>query len=72
MNGFSYIEPFLDPWDESYLIMMNDVFDMFLVGDGYHSLVFRYVRSQSCSSGMLGYLRFAVVEELGSDGAILH
>jgi hypothetical protein len=45
LNGFSYIEPSLDPWDELYLVPMDDVFDMFLVGDG-HLL---------CSSGMLGH-----------------
>jgi hypothetical protein len=28
--GFSYIEPFLKPWDEAYLILVNDGFDMFM------------------------------------------
>jgi hypothetical protein len=30
VDGFSYIEPSLHPWDETYLIMINDVFGMFL------------------------------------------
>jgi hypothetical protein len=30
INGFPYVEPSLDPWDEAYLIMMNDHFDVFL------------------------------------------
>ena len=30
VNGFSYIKPTLHPWDEAYLIMVNDGFDMFL------------------------------------------
>ena len=30
IDGFSYIEPTLHPWDEAYLIMLNDGFDMFL------------------------------------------
>ena len=30
IDGFSYIEPTLHPWDEAYLIMVNDGFDMFL------------------------------------------
>jgi hypothetical protein len=30
VNGFPYIEPSLHPWDESYLIMMDDHFDVFL------------------------------------------
>jgi hypothetical protein len=30
IDGFSCIEPYLHSWDEAYLIMVNDVFDMFL------------------------------------------
>ena len=30
VNGFSYIEPSLHPWNEAYLIMMDDHFDVFL------------------------------------------
>jgi hypothetical protein len=30
INGFPYIEPSLHPWDEAYLIVMNDCFDVFL------------------------------------------
>ena len=30
IDGFPYIKPFLHPWDEAYLIMMNDIFDVFL------------------------------------------
>ena len=30
IDGFPYIEPSLNPWDEAYLIMMNDHFDVFL------------------------------------------
>ena len=30
VNGFSYTEPSLHPWDEAYLIVVNDGFDMFL------------------------------------------
>ncbi|ERE86528.1 hypothetical protein H671_2g4366 [Cricetulus griseus] len=30
IDGFSYVEPSLHPWDEAYLIMMNDFSDMFL------------------------------------------
>jgi hypothetical protein len=29
-DGFLYIEPSLHPWDEAYLIMINDNFDVFL------------------------------------------
>jgi hypothetical protein len=28
--GFPYIKPPLHPWDEAYLIMMDDHFDVFL------------------------------------------
>jgi hypothetical protein len=27
IDGFPYIEPSLHPWDEAYLIMMDDHFD---------------------------------------------
>jgi hypothetical protein len=30
IDGFSYIQLSLHPWDEAYLIMVNDVFDVFL------------------------------------------
>jgi hypothetical protein len=30
VDGFLYIEPSLHPWDEAYLIMMDDCFDVFL------------------------------------------
>jgi hypothetical protein len=30
VDGFLYIEPSLHPWDEAYLIMMDDWNDMFL------------------------------------------
>jgi hypothetical protein len=30
VDGFPYIEPSLQPWDEAYLIMMDDRFDGFL------------------------------------------
>jgi hypothetical protein len=29
-NGMLYIEPTSHPWDETYLIMLNDGFNMFL------------------------------------------
>jgi hypothetical protein len=30
VDGFLYIKPSLHPWDEAYLIMMDDRFDAFL------------------------------------------
>jgi hypothetical protein len=30
INGFSYVELSLHPWDETYLIMVDDAFDAFL------------------------------------------
>jgi hypothetical protein len=30
INGFFYIEPTLHPWDEAYLILVNDDFDVCL------------------------------------------
>jgi hypothetical protein len=29
IDGFSYIEPSLHRWDEAYLIIVDDVFDVF-------------------------------------------
>jgi hypothetical protein len=31
VNGFSYIEPNLHPWDEAYLIVVNDVLMWFWI-----------------------------------------
>jgi hypothetical protein len=30
VDGFPYIEPSLHPWDEAYLIMMDDPFNLLL------------------------------------------
>jgi hypothetical protein len=30
VDGFLYTEPSLHPWDEAYLIMVTDCFDVFL------------------------------------------
>lgn len=30
INRFSYVEPFLYLWDEDNLVMVDDIFDMFL------------------------------------------
>jgi hypothetical protein len=30
IDGFPYIQPSLHPWDEAYLIMVKDGFDVFL------------------------------------------
>jgi hypothetical protein len=30
IDGFSYVKPSLHPWNEAYLVMMDDCFDEFL------------------------------------------
>ena len=30
VDGFPYIKPSMHPWDEAYLVMMSDRFDVFL------------------------------------------
>jgi hypothetical protein len=30
IDGFPYVEPSLNPWDEAYMTMMDDRFDVFL------------------------------------------
>jgi hypothetical protein len=34
IEGFLYIEQSLHPWDEAYLILMDDHFDVFFLGLG--------------------------------------
>ena len=31
VDGFPYIEPSLHPWDETYLVRMDDCFDVFWI-----------------------------------------
>ena len=46
-DGFLYIEPSLHPWDEAYLIVVNDHFDVFLdsVGKNFIQYVTIYVHT---------------------------
>ena len=39
VDGFLYIEPSLHPWDETYLVRMDDCFDVFLDGLGMRVIV---------------------------------
>ena len=39
VNGFSYIEPTLHPWDEAYLFFMNDGFDYGIPNHYYYSII---------------------------------
>ena len=41
--GFPYIEPSLHPWDEAYLIIMNDCFDVFLDSVGKDFIEYFYI-----------------------------
>jgi hypothetical protein len=40
VDGFLYIEPSLHPWDEAYLIVVNDRFDVFLDLVGKNFIIF--------------------------------
>jgi hypothetical protein len=42
IDGFSYIKPPLHPWDEAYLIMVDNMFDVFL------DLVCKYLIEYFC------------------------
>ena len=42
IDGFSYTAPALHPWDETYLVMMDDVFDLL------PDLVFEYFIEYFC------------------------
>ena len=38
VNKFSFIKPTLHPWNEAYLILVNDGFDVFLEGPSMAAL----------------------------------
>jgi hypothetical protein len=42
-DEFPYIEPSLHPWDEAYLTMLNDHFDMFLDSVGKNFIEYFYI-----------------------------
>ena len=45
IDGFPYIKPSLHPWDEAYLVMMDDHFDVFLdsVCENFTEYFFIYI-----------------------------
>jgi hypothetical protein len=63
IDGFPYIEPSLHPWDEAYLTVVNDSFDVFLdivenfIGYfciGEIDLKFSFFVGSLCSCGICG------------------
>jgi hypothetical protein len=56
IDGFLYIEPSLHPWDEAYLIMIDDVFDVFL------DLVCKYFIEYFCINVLFQF--FGIVWEV--------
>ena len=42
-DGFLYTEPSLHPWDEVYLIVVNDHFDVFLDSVGKNFLEYFHI-----------------------------
>ena len=40
IDGFLYIEPSLHPWDETYLVRMDDCFDVFLDSVSENFIIF--------------------------------
>ena len=51
IDGSQYIEPSLHPWDETYLIVVNDHFDVFLnsVGKIIIEYFCIYIQKGNCS-----------------------
>jgi hypothetical protein len=43
IDGFPYIEPSQQPWDEAYLIVMNNCFDVFLDSVGKNYIDYFYI-----------------------------
>ena len=50
VEGFSYIKPSLHPWNESYLVTMDDRFDVFL---------------DSVSENFIEYFALIFIREIG-------
>ena len=48
-DGFPYIKQFLHPWDEAYLVMMDDRFDVFmdLVSENFIEYFFIDIKKKS-------------------------
>jgi hypothetical protein len=42
-DGFQYVEPSLHPWEEAYLIMMDDRFDVFLASVCKNFSIFAFI-----------------------------
>ena len=47
IDGFPYIEPSLHPWDEAYLVMMDDRFDVFLDSFGENFIEYLFLHRYS-------------------------
>jgi hypothetical protein len=59
INGFSYIEPTLHSWDEVFLIVVNDGFDVFL-----DSVCENFIDSQDSKGGTLDEMLYSVERKL--------
>ena len=60
VGGFLYIKPSLHPWDEAYLIVVNDHFDVFLnsVGKNFIEYFCINIHKGDWSEGLFLYLVF--------------
>jgi hypothetical protein len=56
VNGFTYIEPSLHPWDEAYLIMMDYLFNVFLDSVCENFIIFAsiFIRAIGLKFSLLG------------------
>jgi hypothetical protein len=64
IDGFKYIEPFLHPWHEVYLVMVKDGFDVFL--DSVRENFIEYVLSISIrETGLKFFLWFRYQRNCG-------
>ena len=55
IDGLLYIEASKHPWDEAYLIMVNDCFDVFIdsVGKSFIKYFYIDIPKRSCSEVLL-------------------
>jgi hypothetical protein len=64
IDRFSYIEPSQDPWDESYLIMVNDFFELILYPA---TLLELFISCRSSLVEILGWLMYTIISSAYSD-----
>ena len=61
IDGFSYSEPSLHPQDETYLIMVNDNFDVFLISVGKNFIEYFFINIHKGNKSKVLFLSWIFV-----------